>query len=339
MNRLIDDKNGDIICTDCGAVVCSKIIGKNTKKIIRTHNIDSHTHDFVDEGAEWRSFDDSNRQDMCRAGSTSKTGAVFTTLTAGGSQENQRMIQRANSSLRSTLDKKIESTVKVLENFSSRLRVSEKIVKISIETVISAYHANIGRYPKETLSTAILYIICTKEGYPRTLHELSHMSGVEMRSIAALSTTIIQLLGMTKPVIQPESLVHRFASKLRLNFITAELAREMSILVVSQAVIESVASPQIIAAACITLTGKYSGVLINTSDLETITGCSKSSISKLVDTLEPFMSVIKPARLKLNDKIVSVSTSISPVVHNKIEDMPSSSLLGKRKLHNQERST
>ena len=250
----------------------------------------------VDEGAEWREFDSSNRADMRRASTLSRSQSIFTTFT---SHDKDRSLAHANALLRNSVDRKIDAISSIMSEFASKLHISDKSVQKGIEMLLKIISHQITRgYSKESIAASILYIVCTLDGYPRTISEISKVSLVERKRIGHLSTLILQQLGIQKGIIQPDKLIHRFASLLKLPFLTAEFAREMCILIGENELVESSCAPQVIAAASIILVCGMTGDALSIPDLERITSSSATSVMKLKGSLERYLRVITPLKLK-----------------------------------------
>lgn len=251
---------------------------------------------LVDEGAEWREYDNSNRADMRRASTLSRSQSIFTTFS---SREKDRSLAQANSLLRNSLDKKIDTISNIISEIASKLHISDKSVQNGIDMLLKVITHQFTRgYSKESIAASILYIVCTLDGYPRTISEISKASLVERKRIGHLSTLILQQLGIQKGVIQPEKLIHRFASQLKLPFLTAEYAREMCILIGDNELVDSSSAPQVIAAASIILVCNMTGDALNVQDLERITSSSAGSILKIKGSLERYLAAITPSKLK-----------------------------------------
>jgi transcription initiation factor TFIIB len=278
-SMLTDVVSGDIICTECGMVVCSRL---------------------VVETAEWRSFEDSNpsKADMCRASSVSKTGSAGTVLTVGGSDKYKTAIARANSTVKPAYEKQLDSTVALIRDFSSKLNVTEKIVDRAINIIVMAVDNDIVKTrSRESVAAAILYIACSTEGYPRTINEVSKFTFVEKKQIGRMSSTLMMALGLKKYCVQPESIIHRIASQLQVCYTTAEFAREMCLLVAERQLVGN-AAPQVVAAACLLIVSRIIGPVISFDDLEKVTMAAKASIIKMECELNSYIDVIKPAKLK-----------------------------------------
>ena len=233
---------------------------------------------------------------MRRASTLSRNQSVFTTFS---SHDKDRSLAHANSLLRNAVDKKIDAISNMMSEFASKLHISDKSVQKGIEMLLKIMTMQFSRgYSKESIAASILYIVCTLDGYPRTISEISKVSLVERKRIGHLSTLILQQLGIQKGVIQPEKLIHRFASLLRLPFLTGEYAREMSILIGENELVDSSSAPQVIAAASLILVCNMTGDAVSMQDLERITSTSANTILKMKGSLERYLRVITPSKLK-----------------------------------------
>ena len=236
---------------------------------------------------------------MRRAATLSRNQSIFTTLSSNTHDQN-RSLAHANSLLRNAMDKKIDFISAFMSELASKLHISDQIVQKGIDMalkLLSLPQFSRG-YSKETLTVSILYIVCTLEGYPRTISEISKISFIARKHIGHLSSLILQQLGIQKGVIQPEKLVHRFASQLHLSFTIAEYAREMCILIANNEVVDSSTAPQVIAAASIVLVCEMNKEEFKIQDLEKVSSSSANSILKMKTSLERYSRVITPSKLK-----------------------------------------
>ena len=310
--ELVDSVSGDVICTVCGVILCSRLI---------------------DECPEWRHFEDSNKADMRRAQSASIGGGLFTSFEMGaGSSSASKALERANSSLRNKADVQIDGCIRMLEDFGSRLNVSDKIVKRAVDLNIRVINnEGLKMRSKESIAGAILYIVCSMQGFPRTLQECSKYLGIEKKILGRISSDIMHSFGLSKGIIRPESLINRMCAQLGIEFQRAELCREMCLLIAQKQILDSLTTttppPQNIAAACVDIVSSAMGKPVPATDLERVAMVSGSSIQKVKAMLEPYLSTIKPTKLK------EIATSSIKDITNKAAkaEPPSASSLGKRK--------
>lgn len=267
-----------MVCTDCGMVVCAHLI---------------------DEHAEWRTFEDSTKTDMRRASTLAVGGGIYTRLIVGGGSEAYRTnLTRASYLIDGKEDKQVNNCLPYLHDMASKLNLTQRIIERAAKILVDAIQAEItkGR-PKDTLAAAILYVACNTEGFPRTIMEIEQSTNIAKKYIARLSTVIMDALGLQKQCIQPESLVHRIASQLAVPFKTAELAREMCILIVEKEILTSTA-PQVVAAASLLLVSSLAGHSVSLAELERVTALQQATIYKMRSILETYLYIIKPPRLK-----------------------------------------
>lgn len=272
-DRQTDFSSGDVVCTACGAVLCSRLI---------------------DEAAEWTSYDDSGKADMRRASALSRGGVMQTNICIAGDRDGS---VRLNLSMRSAQDKQIDSSVSAISDLAYRLRAGDKVVRRAVDMGVDLIRRDAVRcLPESSVAAALLFLACSLEGLPRTLSEVAQSSCVSRKDICRLSAKISGALALQRQAIQPESLVHRVCSQLRIEFSAAELAREMCVLV-AQREITDAESPQAVAAACILIVLEVVGGPVDLAALERAALATLSSVLRLKAKLESYMELIRPPRL------------------------------------------
>ena len=82
--------------------------------------------------------------------------------------------------------------------------------------------------PTEELVAAMIYAACRLLSVPRTLHEISGVSGVSKKDIGRSYRFLVHKLSIAVPTPSPADYVPRFASKLNLPEAVAQIATELA---------------------------------------------------------------------------------------------------------------
>ncbi len=209
-----DYYKAEIVCGDCGLVV---------------------QENLIDQGPEWRAFDNEQKQKRARTGPPIKYTLHDKGLSTTFSWKNidaygrpvptknraqiyrlrkwQRRTQIANASERSLAIGFAE-----LSRISSAMSLTRSIREQAGMLYRKAAKKNLirGRSAK-TVVTAAIYVACRLNNMPRTLEEISAASGVERKEIGRTYRFISRELGLKIVPTSPMDYVPRFCSKLKLS--------------------------------------------------------------------------------------------------------------------------
>jgi len=105
---------------------------------------------------------------------------------------------------------------------------------------------------KSILAATVVYLACRIDGYPRTMNEVSAVTGVAVKQIGKLQLELTRNLKLEVVRVNPEALVSRSASHLHLGAAFTEHARQTCCKVVESGQLDGTA-PHITAAAAVLL--------------------------------------------------------------------------------------
>jgi transcription initiation factor TFIIB len=242
---LYDSENGELACADCGLVV--------------------HKNEY-DFSPEWRAFTEEDRGQMERIGPPRSslfdngglsTKIVPTKKTEGDSQDPNRYLRLAKWQDRSaSSSSEVRSLPKAQWLISSsglKLKCPRPVAERAAEIYREAHVKGLvkGR-AMEAEAMAALYMSCKRFDNPRTLEEISRVSGVKKSSIAKSYREMVWSMGSPKNKDESTLVLARLSDKLNLRGRGLKLALEL----LEQAKEKKLScgrSPTSLAAACVYL--------------------------------------------------------------------------------------
>ena len=216
----IDRRKGEKVCSKCGLVIKDKMI---------------------DSSAEWRAFDAEQMKRKTRGGAPlthTKHDKGMTTEVGRGKGELFKVtpIKRAQYyRLRKWQKRLVESKAR---NLSFALSVLTRLISVLglpkkvHEEVARKYEQAVDKglvrgRSMESVVAALLYIICRKMKTPRTLEEISQVSGVTKRELGRTYRYVARNLNLRILPAMPEDYIPRFGSMLGLSGKTQATALRM----------------------------------------------------------------------------------------------------------------
>ncbi|MFH1221637.1 MAG: transcription initiation factor IIB [Candidatus Micrarchaeota archaeon] len=213
--RLIRDyERGEIICADCGLILAENI---------------------QDQGPEWRAFDAEQKEKKARGGAPIKymrpnKGLVteidqYNRDIRGGkiSAKKQAQLYRMRkwhkrASVSSSMERNLIIALTEMDRVASALGLPENIKESAALLYRKAVKDELirGRLI-ESVVAAVIYAICRMRGIPRTLDEISKMSGIEKKEIGRAYRFLKAELKIDVPLTDPSQYVPKFATALKLN--------------------------------------------------------------------------------------------------------------------------
>lgn len=246
-----DVDKGQIVCEDCGQLIEEGVI---------------------DKGREWREFNPEDRKRKARAGSpltfmkpdkglttqidrfnVDSKGNKIPTSNRSQMYSIRNWHNRVTNS--SSMERNLKTALRELKRIKSSLRLPNQVAEETAKTYRKAVKKGLtrGRLIEEVL-VATLYAVCRKRKIPRTLKELSEVSGVERNDIGKTYRFLKKELDIDVPLPNPVCYVPRFASKLNLNGKVEEEAKELLRKVMDEGLISG-RGPTGIAAAALYIAG------------------------------------------------------------------------------------
>ncbi|KAF7682760.1 Transcription initiation factor IIB [Astathelohania contejeani] len=210
-NIIEDYKNGYNVCGRCGCVVGDHII---------------------DEGGEWRSFDDSNGMDPSRVGGPNNPlldCEQLDTVISSGTGANSYALSRTQmkNSLRGP-ERALIHGFNLINAFCDRSNISKTITDRAKFIFKTVEEKKILRGKNtEGIVAACIYIACRQEGSVRTFKEISVITSVPKKEIGRSYKIIFPHLEKMA-VVSTEDIVARFCSDLNFGIKMQKLAVTIS---------------------------------------------------------------------------------------------------------------
>ncbi|MGC9157086.1 MAG: transcription initiation factor IIB [Candidatus Micrarchaeia archaeon] len=219
-----DAVRGEYVCNNCGLVIEANV---------------------VDTGPEWRAFDADQRNERARTGAPikymkSNKGLVteidmYNKDIRGAKLPSKRQAQlyrirkwHKRASIASSSERNYLVALPELSRVGSYLGLPENIRESAALLYRKCVKNNLIRgRPIETVVNAALYTVCRQAGMPRTLDEISQISGVPKKEIGRTYRIIVHELGLKIPLTNPISYVPRYVAALKLSSEVQEKAESL----------------------------------------------------------------------------------------------------------------
>lgn len=205
-----DSAEGQLVCVECGLII---------------------DENRIDESAEWRAFNEEEREKKARAGQpltyTKHDMGVSTEIGKGSGElykvsGNKRAqyyrLRKWHKRLTKSKDRNLGFALSELNSMVSNLNLPESVHEEVARLYEKAVDKGLVRgRSMESIISALLYIVARKQGTPRTLDEISEASGIEKREIGRAYRYVARELGLRILPAKPQDYVPRFAGKLQLS--------------------------------------------------------------------------------------------------------------------------
>jgi transcription initiation factor TFIIB len=221
---VMDSANGELFCSNCGYVIKEKL---------------------AEAGPGWRAFSPEEKNDRIQHGSPPSLAMHDMGLsTVIGSANIDASGKSLPASMRSTIERlrtwdgrsKVHASEdrNMRQAFSELDRLADKLI---VNDVVSEKSAYIYRKALErglvrgrsisALIAAALYAACRDTETPRTLKDISAISGIKKKEIARCYRILFRELDLRMPVVDPVKCIARIASKVGLQERTKRRAMEI----------------------------------------------------------------------------------------------------------------
>nr|AAZ32104.1 archaeal transcriptional initiation factor TFB [uncultured euryarchaeote Alv-FOS5] len=219
-----DYEKAELVCLDCGAII---------------------EESLIDFGPEWRAFDSYQKAKRQRTGSpikyTKPNKGLVTEIDKynrdirgsklspqAASQMGRLRKWHKRSSIASSIERNLTIAMGDLERISSYLGLPSNIREAAALLYRKAVEKGLirGRLI-ESVVAAVIYMICRQYGIPRTLDEISEVSGITKKEIGRTYRFLKKELYVDVPLTNPIYYVPRFASALGLSGKVQEKAKEI----------------------------------------------------------------------------------------------------------------
>ncbi len=209
-----DYEKGEVVCTQCGLIVAESL---------------------EDHRPEWRAFDAEQREKRARGGAPIKymrpNKGLVTEIDqynrdirgAKISPKKQAQLYRMRkwhkrASIASSMERNLAIALSELDRIASYLGLPDSIRESAALLYRKCIKAELirGRLIESVVS-AVLYATCRVQGIPRTLDEISRVSGVEKKEIGRAYRFIRRELDLDVPLTDPAHYVPKFTAALKLS--------------------------------------------------------------------------------------------------------------------------
>ena len=269
-----DYTKAEVFCMKCGAVL---------------------EENMVDFGPEWRAFDADQRAKRQRTGApikyTKPNKGLVTEIDRYNrdirgtkiSPQSQAQMYRLRkwhkrSSISSSMERNLTIALSELDRIASALGLPGNVREASALLYRKAVEKGLirGRLI-ESVVAAVLYTLCRQYGIPRTLDEISEVSGIPKKEIGRTYRFIKKELHVKVPLTNPVHYVPRFASELGLSGEVQERAKE----ILDQAIKKGLISgrgPTGVAAAAVYIAGVIMGERRTQKEVADVAGVTEVTI-------------------------------------------------------------
>lgn len=211
---IFDSERGEYVCNNCGLVIEENV---------------------TDVGPEWRAFDADQRNARARTGAPIKyikpnKGLVteidmYNKDIRGAKLPSKRQAQlyrirkwHKRASIASSSERNYLVALPELNRVASYLGLPENVRESAALLYRQCVKNNLIRgRPIETVVNAALYATCRQAGMPRTLDEISQISGVPKKEIGRTYRVVAHELNLRIPLTDPVSYVPRYVAALKLS--------------------------------------------------------------------------------------------------------------------------
>ncbi len=269
-----DHEKGELICEDCGLIVDENI---------------------ADSGPEWRAFDAEQRNKRARGGAPIKymhpnKGLVteidqYNRDIRGGKIPSKKQAQlyrmrkwHKRASIASSTERNLAIALSELDRISSYIGLPSTIREAAALMYRKCIEKGLirGRLI-ESVVAAVIYAICREYGIPRTLDEISELSGIEKKEIGRTYRFISHELDLKVPLTDPTHYVPRFASSLKLSGKVQEKAIELLKKAISKGLISG-RGPTGVAAAAVYIASAVEGERRTQKEVADVAGVTEVTI-------------------------------------------------------------
>jgi transcription initiation factor TFIIB len=286
-----DYARAEIICNKCGLVLDDNII---------------------DSGPEWRAFDSDQASKRARTGApikyTKPNKGLATEIDQYNrdirgvkisSQSRAQMYRlrkwHKRTSISSSMERNLAIALSELDRIASSLSLPSNVREASALLYRKAVEKGLirGRLI-ESVVAAVLYTICRQYLIPRTLDEISEISGINKKEIGRTYRFLKRDLGIVMPLTNPTHYIPRFASDLGLSGNVQEKAREILELAIKQGLISG-RGPTGVAAAAVYIAGVLMGERKTQKEVADTAGVTEVTIRNRYRELKDRLGLDVPA--------------------------------------------
>jgi transcription initiation factor TFIIB len=271
---LFDNERGELVCNNCGLVI---------------------EGNATDTGPEWRAFDADQRNARARTGApikyTKPNRGLVTEIDLynkdirGVRIPSKRQAQlyrmrkwHKRASIASSSERNYLIALPELNRVSSYLGLPENIRESAALLYRKCVQGNLIRgRPIETVVQAVIYASCRQAGMPRTLDEISNISGLPKKEIGRAYRVISHELNLKIPLTDPISYVPRYVNALKLSGEAQESAVQLLKNAMKKGLVSG-RSPTGVSAAAVYIAGALAGERRTQKEVADVAGVTEVTI-------------------------------------------------------------
>lgn len=271
---LFDNERGELVCNNCGLVI---------------------EENATDSGPEWRAFDADQRNARARTGApikyTKPNRGLVTEIDLynkdirGVRIPSKRQAQlyrmrkwHKRASIASSSERNYLIALPELNRVSSYLGLPENIRESAALLYRKCVQGNLIRgRPIETVVQAVIYASCRQAGMPRTLDEISNISGLPKKEIGRAYRVISHELNLKIPLTDPISYVPRYVNALKLSGEAQEKAVQLLRNAMKKGLVSG-RSPTGVSAAAVYIAGALAGERRTQKEVADVAGVTEVTI-------------------------------------------------------------
>ncbi|MEM5882962.1 MAG: TFIIB-type zinc ribbon-containing protein [Candidatus Aenigmatarchaeota archaeon] len=289
-NIIKDYDRGEDVCSDCGLVVKQEI---------------------YDEGPEWRGFDKEETEKRSRVGDplTYKIHDMGLTTSIGylnrdGYGKPLKQKQKATFSrlrkwqtkirISDSKERSLATGLAQLTKISESLNLPKNAIEnasLIFRKVVKEGYSR-GRFT-QGLVTASIYLSCRQLGIPRTLKQISEVSGLKEKEIGRNYRAIVKELGYQPPLSSPSDYISKLMNELNRSGKTEEVTYKI-LSAAQQARLTLGKAPTSLAAAATYIASLLTGERITQKDLAEKMKCTEVTIrNRYKELVERLMFIVE----------------------------------------------
>jgi len=272
-NLVFDSERSELVCNNCGLVI--------EENIATTEQ-------------EWRAFDAEQQSARARAGAPLQLAKPNKGLSTEIDlyrdirgvrlpQKRQAQLYRMRkwhkkASIASSSERNYLIALPELNRVVSYLGLPSNVRENAALLYRKCVQNNLIRgRPIETVVQAVIYAACRKAGMPRTLEEISTISGLPKKEIGRAYRAISHELGLKIPLTDPISYVPRYATALKLSGEAQEKAVDLLKKAMKKGLVSG-RSPTGVSAAAVYIGGALAGERRTQKEVADVAGVTEVTI-------------------------------------------------------------
>ncbi|MFB6244844.1 MAG: transcription initiation factor IIB family protein [Candidatus Nanohaloarchaea archaeon] len=223
-----DSEEEQLECPECGSTEFIENSAKGELYCMECGNVVEE--DRIDTSKEWRAFDSGEKDKKARAGGSvtyteadrgigTEMGKSYEMNNVSGRKRQQYYRMRKWSRRTSdSQERSLEDALKPIQNITSQLKLPDSVSEEAARLAEKARDEGIfkGQGTRPT-AAALVYIVSRQQNVPRSLDEISDVTGIKKKKLGDSYRKTARELGLEMNPAQPEEFLPRYAEKLGLS--------------------------------------------------------------------------------------------------------------------------